>query len=73
MSSRLEQGIQQQGVKKEGIDPGEETGDRTTALSAGGTVPGGRWTTAGRDTRYGFGLVQARAAYDRIRNYGCGV
>ncbi|QYF92473.1 S8 family peptidase [Massilia sp. PAMC28688] len=29
--------------------------------------------TAGRDTRYGFGLVQARAAYDRIRNYGCGV
>ena len=29
--------------------------------------------TAGRDTKYGFGLVQARAAYDRIRTYGCGV
>ena len=29
--------------------------------------------TVGRDTKYGFGLVQARAAYDRIRTYGCGV
>ena len=28
--------------------------------------------TVGRDTKYGFGLVQARAAYDRIRTYGCG-
>ena len=28
---------------------------------------------AGRDTKFGFGLVQARAAYDRIRTYGCGV
>ena len=28
--------------------------------------------TVGRDTKYGFGLVQARAAYDRIRAYGCG-
>lgn len=28
--------------------------------------------TAGRDTRFGYGLVQARAAYDRIRTYGCG-
>ncbi len=28
--------------------------------------------TAGRDTKFGFGLVQARAAYDRIRLYGCG-
>ncbi len=28
--------------------------------------------TAGRDTKYGFGLVQARAAYDRIRAVGCG-
>ena len=28
--------------------------------------------TAGRDTKYGFGLVQAKAAYDRIRTYGCG-
>lgn len=26
----------------------------------------------GRDTKFGFGLVQARAAYDRIRTYGCG-
>ena len=26
----------------------------------------------GRDTKYGYGLVQARAAYDRIRTYGCG-
>ena len=29
--------------------------------------------TAGRDTRYGFGLVRAKAAYDRIRTYGCGL
>jgi subtilisin family serine protease len=28
--------------------------------------------TAGRDTRYGYGLVRAKAAYDRIRAYGCG-
>ena len=28
--------------------------------------------TAGRDTRYGFGLVRARAAYDRILSLGCG-
>ena len=28
--------------------------------------------TAGRDTRYGYGLVQAKAAYDRIRSLGCG-
>ncbi|PWF46041.1 S8 family serine peptidase [Massilia glaciei] len=28
--------------------------------------------TVGRDVKYGFGLVQARAAYDRIRTYGCG-
>ncbi|SHH09281.1 S8 family peptidase [Massilia sp. CF038] len=28
--------------------------------------------TAGRDTKYGYGLVQAKAAYDRIRTYGCG-
>ncbi len=28
--------------------------------------------TAGRDTKYGYGLVQARKAYDRIRTYGCG-
>ena len=27
----------------------------------------------GRDTKFGFGLVQARTAYDRIRTYGCGV
>ena len=26
----------------------------------------------GRDTKFGFGLVQARRAYDRIRTYGCG-
>ncbi len=26
----------------------------------------------GRDTKFGFGLVQAKAAYDRIRNVGCG-
>lgn len=29
--------------------------------------------TVGRDTKFGFGLVQAKAAYDRIRTYGCGV
>ncbi|QNA89285.1 S8 family peptidase [Massilia sp. Dwa41.01b] len=28
--------------------------------------------TAGRDTRYGYGLVQAKTAYDRIRSLGCG-
>jgi len=28
--------------------------------------------TAGRDTKFGYGLVQAKAAYDRIRTYGCG-
>jgi subtilisin family serine protease len=28
--------------------------------------------TAGRDTRYGFGLVQAKAARDRIASLGCG-
>ncbi|MES2899629.1 MAG: S8 family serine peptidase [Pseudomonadota bacterium] len=28
--------------------------------------------TAGRDTKYGYGLVQAKAAYDRIRSVGCG-
>lgn len=28
--------------------------------------------TAGRDTKYGFGLVQAKAAYDRIKSLGCG-
>ncbi|ATQ74354.1 peptidase S8 [Massilia violaceinigra] len=28
--------------------------------------------TAGRDTKYGFGLVQARAAHDRIKLMGCG-
>ena len=28
--------------------------------------------SAGRDTRYGFGLVQARSAYERIRTLGCG-
>ncbi|MFC0252679.1 S8 family peptidase [Massilia consociata] len=27
---------------------------------------------AGRDTSYGFGLVQAKAAHDRIRSLGCG-
>ena len=26
---------------------------------------------AGRDTKFGFGLVQARAAYDRISSLGC--
>jgi subtilisin family serine protease len=29
--------------------------------------------TAGRDTRYGFGLVQAKAAVDRIAARGCGL
>lgn len=28
--------------------------------------------TAGRDTRFGFGLVQAKAADDRIKSLGCG-
>ncbi|QOL50117.1 S8 family serine peptidase [Massilia litorea] len=28
--------------------------------------------TAGRDTKYGYGLVQAKAAYDRIASLGCG-
>ena len=28
--------------------------------------------TAGRDVKYGFGLVQAKAAYDRIKSLGCG-
>jgi subtilisin family serine protease len=28
--------------------------------------------TAGRDVKYGFGLVQAKAAYDRIKLKGCG-
>lgn len=27
---------------------------------------------AGRDVKFGFGLVQARAAYDRIKSLGCG-
>jgi subtilisin family serine protease len=27
---------------------------------------------AGRDTKYGYGLVQAKAAYDRIKSLGCG-
>ena len=27
---------------------------------------------AGRDVKYGYGLVQFRAAYDRIAQYGCG-
>jgi subtilisin family serine protease len=27
---------------------------------------------AGRDTKFGFGLVQAKAAYDRIKAVGCG-
>jgi subtilisin family serine protease len=27
---------------------------------------------AGRDTKYGYGLVQAKAAYDRIKALGCG-
>jgi subtilisin family serine protease len=28
--------------------------------------------TAGRDVYYGYGLVQAKAAYDRIKSLGCG-
>jgi subtilisin family serine protease len=28
--------------------------------------------TAGRDTKYGYGLVQAKAAYNRILSLGCG-
>ena len=28
--------------------------------------------TAGRDTRFGFGLVRAKAAHDRINSLGCG-
>ncbi len=28
--------------------------------------------TAGRDTKYGYGMVQAKAAYDRIVKLGCG-
>ena len=28
--------------------------------------------TAGRDTKFGFGLVQAKAAKDRITTFGCG-
>jgi subtilisin family serine protease len=28
--------------------------------------------TVGRDTKYGYGLVQAKAAYDRIKSNGCG-
>jgi subtilisin family serine protease len=27
---------------------------------------------AGRDVKYGYGLVQAKAAYDRIKSQGCG-
>ena len=27
---------------------------------------------AGRDVKYGYGLVQAKAAYDRIKSLGCG-
>ena len=27
---------------------------------------------AGRDDKFGYGLVQAKAAYDRIKTYGCG-
>lgn len=26
----------------------------------------------GRDVKFGFGLVQAKAAYDRIKSVGCG-
>ena len=29
--------------------------------------------TAGRDINYGFGLVQAKAAHDRITSMGCGI
>jgi subtilisin family serine protease len=28
--------------------------------------------TAGRDVKFGYGLVQAKAAYDRIVSVGCG-
>ena len=28
--------------------------------------------TAGRDTKYGYGLVRAKAADDRIKSKGCG-
>jgi len=28
--------------------------------------------TAGRDVHFGYGLVQAKAAYDRIKSLGCG-
>ncbi|MBI3229036.1 MAG: S8 family serine peptidase [Burkholderiales bacterium] len=28
--------------------------------------------TSGRDVKYGYGLVQAKAAYDRIKSKGCG-
>jgi subtilisin family serine protease len=28
--------------------------------------------TVGRDTKFGYGLVQAKAAYDRIKSLGCG-
>jgi subtilisin family serine protease len=28
--------------------------------------------TAGRDTKFGYGLVQAKTAYDRIKSLGCG-
>jgi hypothetical protein len=28
--------------------------------------------TAGRDTKYGYGLVQAKAAHERITALGCG-
>jgi subtilisin family serine protease len=28
---------------------------------------------AGRDDKYGYGLVQAKAAYERIRDHGCGM
>ena len=27
---------------------------------------------AGRDVKFGFGLVRAKAAYDRIASLGCG-
>jgi len=27
---------------------------------------------AGRDVKFGYGLVQAKAAYDRINSLGCG-
>lgn len=38
-------------------------GSASTALDLG---------PAGRDTKYGYGLVQAKAAYDRIKSLGCG-